>query len=248
MVSFNPYCSRYEPQPPLNNYEQQRRQSSPEKQTAHIPMLTYGPDLNFSIAGASPAEIIDIGQKLTFYSPYIVPFSFSSPFSQGQRWEGLSMRTYLRTGDRPAVMVFLQSPEDLIASQPSLTKIARVPAEVGRIEFKAFDSTDNFQLYAALLALLKGIALDQSLPGRATVPDRALHQTVAVQGFANEAIRQQTAQVLQAAETALVEDCDRQLLHPLHTMLQQQETPAHPLIRKFEQCGTLEQTLRQTYR
>lgn len=37
---------------------------------------------------------------------------------------------------------------------PSLTKPARLPAEVGRIEFKACDSCDDFALYAALLALL----------------------------------------------------------------------------------------------
>lgn len=247
LVSFNPYQTLYEPQPPLNCYELQRRQSSPEKQTAHISMLTYGPDLNLSIAGLTPDQVIDIGQKLTFCSPYIVPFSFSSPFYQGQLWEGLSVRTYLRTGVRPAAMVFLAAPEDLSISSPSLTKIARIPSEIGRIEFKAFDSCDDFQLYAALLALLKGIAIDRSLQERAAIPDRNLHQISALEGFENEAIRCKAAQILQAAEIALEQDADRHLLQPLQILLEQRRTPSHQLIQAFRQFGTLEQALRQTY-
>lgn len=247
LVSFNPHYTVYEPTPPLNHYEHQRRQASPEKQTAHIPMLTYGPDLNFSNADLSLDQVIEIGQKLTFYSPYIVPFSFSSPFYCGQLWEGLSVRTYLRTGMRPAAMVFLEHAEDLIASHPSLTKIARIPAEVGRIEFKAFDSCDDFQLYAVLLALLKGIALDQSLAGRALIPDRQLHQLSAMQGFANDTIYHSAMQVLEAAEIALEHDPDLHLLQPLRALLYQRETPAHQLIQRFQRFGTLEQTLRQTY-
>lgn len=246
LISFNPNYKRYEPQPPLNRYEQTRRETSPEKQTASIPMLTYGPDLNISVAGMSKEGAIDIGRKLTYYSPYIVPFSFSSPFYGGQLWEGLSARTYWRTGARPATMVFLERPEDLIASNPSLTKIARLPAEVGRIEFKAFDSCDDFQLYAALLTLLKGIALDRTLPGRATTPDRELHQISALQGFADEKIFDTATQVLQAAEQALEGDC--KLLQPLHSLLERRETPAHKLLRAFEQFGSVEQTLKHTYR
>jgi hypothetical protein len=247
LVSFNPHHIVYEPQPALNHYERQRRQASPEKQTAHIPMLTYGPDLNFSIAGLTMPQVIDIGEKLTFYSPYIVPFSFSSPFHQGQLWEGLSVRTYVRTGARPAAMVFVETPEDLVVSQPSLTKIARLPSEIGRIEFKAFDSCDDFQLYASLLALLKGLALDRSLLGRAVIPDGNLHQVSALQGFENEMIQESATEVLQAAEVALEHDVDRSLLQPLWALLKHRQAPAHKLIQAFEQFGTVEQALRQTY-
>jgi gamma-glutamyl:cysteine ligase YbdK (ATP-grasp superfamily) len=247
LTSFNPYHAAYEPMPPLNPYEVQRRQASPEKQTANIPMLTYGPDLNISMAGLSPEQIIDIGRKLTFYSAYLVPFSFSSPFYQGNIWQGLSVRTYMRTGARPAAMVFLEKPTDLIDSSPSLTKIARISAEAGRIEFKAFDSCDDFRIYEALLALLKGLVLDRSLPGRATVPDIELHQLSARQGFENETIRLNARQVLQAAEVALANDPDVHLLRRLHMILLRRETLANRLIRAFQQLGTLEQALQQTY-
>jgi gamma-glutamyl:cysteine ligase YbdK (ATP-grasp superfamily) len=247
LTSFNPHLGAYEPIPPLNDYELSRRRASPEKQTANLPMVTYGPDLNISMTRSTPEQLIDIGRKLTFYSPYLVPFSFSSPFYQGKLWQGLSVRTYLRTGVRPAVMVFLENSADLINSNPSLTKIARISAEVGRIEFKAFDSCDDFEMYAALLALLKGIILDNSLLERATVPNPELHQQAARQGFKDEVIRQNATQVLRAAEVALARDPDVHLLRPLHMVLERRETLADRLVQAFKQLGTLEQALQQTY-
>lgn len=79
--------------------------------------------------------------------------------------------------------MFLAQPGDLLESDPSLTRLARYPAEVGRIEWKACDCAD-FSLYAALFALLKGLALDETLPGRAMIPDQARRQQAARVGFA----------------------------------------------------------------
>jgi gamma-glutamyl:cysteine ligase YbdK (ATP-grasp superfamily) len=247
LISFNPYHNVFEAQPRLNDYEIKRRQASPEKQTAAIAMLTYGPDLNLSVVNLPVEKIINIGQKLTYYSPYIVPFSYSSPFSQGKLWGGLSIRTFMRTGKRPATMVFLEKREQLIQSFPSLTKIARIPAEVGRIEFKAFDSCDDFDIYAGLLALLKGLVLDETLSGRALVPDTDLHQISAQEGFDNKHIYAMAIQIFQAAEIALENDPDINFLIPLKNMLEKRETPAHKLIRTFKNVGSIEQTLIQTY-
>ncbi|QBD76260.1 glutamate--cysteine ligase [Ktedonosporobacter rubrisoli] len=247
LVSFNPYYTEFVPDPPLSEFERQRKRQSPEKRTATIPMLTYGPDLNFSLQGLSTEEIIDIGRKLTYYSPYIIPFSYSSPFYGGKLWQGLSVRTFVRTGPRPAVMVFLGQPEELIDSDPSLTKIARLPAEVGRIEFKACDSCADFTIYAALLALLKGLAGDKTLQGRATTPDASLHQHSSLLGFASKDIADGTHEVLQAAASALGDDPDKHWLEPLYRMLESQQTPADELIKKFQQSGSIEESLRATY-
>jgi gamma-glutamyl:cysteine ligase YbdK (ATP-grasp superfamily) len=247
LISFNPHYDAFVPNPPLNEYEQLRRKASPEKQTANIPMLTYGPDLNISMVGLTTERIIDIGKKLTYYSPYIIPFSYSSPFYQGRLWEGFSVRTFVRTGRRPAAMVFLEKQEELIKSIPSLTKIARIPAEVGRIEFKAFDSCGDFSIYAALLALLKGIVLEESLTGRAIVPDAEKHQVSAQFGFDNEEIFKTAQQILHAVETTLKNDPDVNLLAPLKTFLEKRETPAHQLIRLYKNTNSIEATLKQTY-
>ncbi|MEC4817875.1 MAG: glutamate-cysteine ligase family protein, partial [Scytonema sp. PMC 1069.18] len=238
-VTFNPFQVNYKPEPPLNNYERKLLQAYPEEQTVNIYMVTYGPDLNISVADLPVERVIDIGKKLTYYSPYIIPFSYSSPFYQGKLWDGLSVRTFIRTGKRPATLVFVEKEEQLIKSVPLLTKKARIPAEVGRIEFKAFDSCHDFSLYAALLALLKGLVLDESLLGRATVPDAALHQLSAREGFDNEEIFAHATQALQAAEAALKDDPDVQLLVPLKSLLQQQKTPAHDMIETFKKVGSV---------
>ncbi len=239
LLSFNPEQTRFQPDPPLNSYEIARREGSPEKRTADIPMLTYGPDLNLSSSRMSTADVTDLGEKLTYYSPFIVPFSFSSPFFRGGLWDGLSVRTYHRTGPRPAAMVFLPDGEELIRSEPSLTKRARLPAEAGRIEFKAFDSCGDFSLYGSLLALLKGMALDSTLSERAIVPDAALHRLAAKSGFATDRILHPAEEVLSAAETALEDDPDLPWLEPLRVLLGRRETPADRSIALYEAGGSI---------
>ncbi|WP_414579079.1 glutamate--cysteine ligase [Anabaena sp. CCY 9402-a] len=247
LTSFNPYKTVFAPYPPLNNYEIKQLQAYPDEQTAYIYMVTYGPDLNISVPDLPIEQVIDIGKKLTYYSPYIVPFSYSSPFYNGTLWEGLSVRTFIRTGKRPAALVFVPEEEQLIKSAPSLTKIARLPAEIGRIEFKAFDSCDDFSTYAALLALLKGLILDKSLFGRAITPDASLHQISAKEGFDNKDILMNAREILQAAEVSLGDDPDVELLAPLKLMLEQRQTKSHQLIELFQRVGSIEDALKQTY-
>ncbi len=247
LTSHHPYQTRFVPDPPLNAYEQQLLHLSPEDLSALLSMVTYGPDLNISAADLSVAALIDLGQKLTYYSPAIVPWSFSSPFYAGHLWEGFSVRTFRRTGTRPAVQVFLARSQDLLTSDPSLTKLARVGSEVGRIEFKACDSCGDFALYAALLTLLKGLALDQTLPGRAIVPHRALHQRAARYGFAHADVAAGAQTVLHAATEALGADPNLPLLAPLYQMLESQRTQAERLAEVFRVTQSIEQALRDTY-
>ncbi len=247
LISFNPYQTVYEPQPPLNSFELREFQAYPDEQTVNIYMVSYGPDLNISVADLPVERAIDIGKKLTYYSPYIVPFSYSSPFYQGKLWEGLSVRTFIRTGKRAATRVFVKEKEQLLTSIPALTKIARIPAEVGRIEFKACDSCDDFTIYAGLLALLKGLALDDTLAGRAIVPNVAMHQLSAQFGFDNESVYAIASQILKAATIALSNDPDIHFLAPLKIMLEKRETPVYQIIRAFHTHGSIEQALIQTY-
>jgi len=247
LTSFNPHRTEFVPDPPFNACEEAMLRISPEDWTSTLAMLTYGPDLNISVQGLGTDSVIDIGRKLTYYSPYIIPFSYSSPFFAGDLWDGLSVRTFVRTGVRPATQVFLADAADLQTSNPSLTKLALAPFEVGRIEFKACDSCKDFAIYAGLFALLKGLILDMTLKGRATVPDRALHQESARKGFANEEIAATAREVVQAAQHALGVDEDLRLLNPLWAMLLQRETPAHSMISAFHATGSVEAAMCQTY-
>jgi Glutamate-cysteine ligase family 2(GCS2) len=226
-VAFNPLRSDYRIEPPLNAWEHGHRMGSPEERTAHLHMTTYGPDLNLSRAGMTPAELVDVGRKLTAYSPWLVPLSFSSPFRDGGPWGGLSARTFVRTGARPAVLVFLGEQDEQLASDPSLTQPARLAAEVGRIEFKAFDSCPDPGLYAELLSLLTGLVLDDTLPDRRTTPDGPLHRQVAVDGLADPRVHARTGELIDAAAAALVgrpADLDR--LASLRERWARRECPA----------------------
>lgn len=232
VVSFNPLRSDYPVVPPLNAWERAHRQGSPEERTAHLHMLTYGPDLNLS--ADELADPVDVARKLTHYSPWLVPLSFSSPFRDGAPWGGLSARTAMRTGARPAALVFLADGAAQIPSDPSLTQVARLPAEVGRIEFKAFDACPDPALYGELLSLLTGLALDDSLAGRATVPDAAAHRQVARAGLADDDVHAGTGALLTAAGHALAgraADLDR--LASLRERWERRWCPATDLLARY---------------
>ena len=245
-TSFNPVRTEFVYNPPLTTYEQQLHHEAPELQTDALAMVTYGPDLNLSLQDVATDRLIDLGRKLTFYSPYLVPWSFSSPFHAGGLWDGLSVRTYLRCGRRPAVRVFVDGEDQLIPGRPALTRLARNSHEVGRIEFKAFDTCGDFNRYAALLALLKGLVLDGRLARRATVPDSALFRLAAREGFTSPEIHDGANQAITAAEAALDGDPDAELLGELRASLEQRTTPAHALIRDYEQTGSVLDALRGT--
>lgn len=243
-LSFNPVQEKFVPAPPLNAWEANWRQSeSPETLTGGLTVMTFGPDLSLSFAQWDDAALIDAGKKLTFYSPVLVPFSFSSPFYRGELWKGGSIRTFIRTGARPAAMAFLHDNANMIKSAPSLTQPARVPAEAGRLEFKAFDAQRDFMRYAALLALLKGVVLDRTLPGRALVPDAAAHQRAAEFGFRDENLARDAGQVLAAARAALASDPDAVYLAPLEDLLSRRAVPADEMSEVYRQSASLTDAL-----
>ncbi|MEO1096086.1 MAG: glutamate--cysteine ligase [Cyanobacteria bacterium J06638_28] len=247
LTSFNPVQTRFVPNPPLNAYEMSRCEASPEELTDQVAMVTYGPDLNFSVQGLSTEALIRAAQKLTYYSPAIVPFSFSAPFYGQKLWSGFSVRTYKRTGLRPAVTVFVEKATDLISIEPPLTKVAGIPAEVGRIEFKAFDSCGDFARYGSLFALLKGLVLDQTLPGLAIAPDAQQHRQSARYGFQDAELQAQAIALLTAAANALTDPDEQALLQPLWQLAHQKITPAQSMIDQWQADRQLVDILTAAY-
>jgi hypothetical protein len=244
-VGFNPLRSAYVIDPPLGEWERAHRIGSPEERTAHLHMVTYGPDLNLSAEGLDGLDLIDAARKLTHYSPWLVPLSFSSPFRDGKPWGGLSARTHLRTGARPAAMVFLGPDASQVASDPSLTQRARLPAEIGRLEFKAFDAIGDLALYGELLSLLTGLVLDDTLSGRRTTPDAAAHRHVATVGLADDAVHAETGALLTAAERAVADrpaDCER--LAALRERWARRESAAAAMLAAHASGQTVAEVLR----
>lgn len=119
-------------------------------------------------------------------------------------------------------------------------------AEVGRIEFKACDSCGDFSLYGGLLALSKGLVLDDSLSGLALTPDALAHQHAARLGFGDRALREQAIALLKAAESQLDEE-ERALLLPLWRLIAQPFCQAQAMVEQWQQGKTLTQVLTQGY-
>jgi hypothetical protein len=245
-ISVHPTATAFVYDPPLNAYERAWHAADPDAATAAFTMLTYGPDLNLSLADRSTAATVALGMKLTALSPFIIPFSFSAPLLAGARWPGLSARTYYRAGRRPAVRVYVPA-ADSQWPMTAMIRPARLPSEVGRIEFKACDSCADLAIYAGLLALLKGLAHDRTLLDSAAGADVSLHQRAARWGFDDPQIRHGAQMVLQAADTALADDPDAALLSPLWAMLGQRMTPAHAMIARLNRHGSVGGALRPRY-
>lgn len=239
IVGFNPLRPRYEFDPPLNDWERAERASDHSYDGTHISTLSYGPDINLSHPDWTPAHCLDVARKLNFYAPYIVPFSFSSPFYAGGLWRGPSKRTYERAAHRPAVKVYLEPGTTL----PSpLLSPPRLPTESGRIEFKAFDAITDLNLLIACCSLLEGLCLAQDLPGRSETADLELYRRAALNGFEDEPIRQGSASLLLAARQALrLAGRMRalQALAPLECFLNTRRTPAQTLRQTFQATGAL---------
>ncbi|MFD2407222.1 glutamate-cysteine ligase family protein [Azorhizophilus paspali] len=234
IAGFDPLRTHYGYQPPLNAYEQRLRADDREYEGMELSMLTYGPDLNLSLPDWSTRRNLDAARKLNYYAPYIVPFSFSSPYCAGQPWHGWSRRTWLRCEQRPAVKLFLGLEEYAEQAERSpLLRPARLAREAGRIEFKAFDAMPSVELLAACCHLLTGICLANNLRGRSETPDVALYRRAALHAFDDAEIRNGARAALYAAAEAL-DRAGNEIavagLAPLARLLSSRRTPAHDLL------------------
>lgn len=237
ITALNPGHARYDFDPPLNAFERQLRAEDHEYDGMEVSTLTFGPDINLSFAGWDDAKALDVARKLNHYAPFIVPFSFSSPFWNGEPWAGWSRRTWVRSDCRPIVKTFID-PEALarLPQPSSLLRPARIDAEVGRIEFKAFDAMASLSLLKASCYLLIGLCLDQSLNERSEGTRLSLLRRAAWHGFDDPEIATGAEQVLQASKHGLEQaGLASESLAKLKQALAEHQTPAHGL----RACGQL---------
>lgn len=239
-TGWNPYSRGYRPAPAYNSWELAMRREHPAFAAPDAYMMSYGPDLNLSHPVWDDATAIVVARRLTAVSPAIVPFSFSSPFARGSPAQALSVRTAVRTGRRPAARVFVgaASVPDR-QPDPPLIHRARIPAERGRIEFKAFDALIDPALYPALLALVAGIAVSGVGGAGAAVPDPRRHAAVAAHAFDDPATAAHARALLVVAHRALRGTPWTALLDPLFAMLASRRTPAHDLLDAWRRDGVV---------
>lgn len=245
IIGFSPSQTRYDFEPPLNAWEQQLRSSDRSYDGTHVTTLSYGPDINLSNPSWSPADLIERGRKLNWYSPYIVPFSFSSPFFGNTLWHGWSVRTHHRSPVRPAVRCFVDPLEhSSLGSSSKLVHPARIRDEIGRLEFKAFDAIPSIERLRACCYLIKGLCLDSTLDGRSEVPDLELYETASRYAFEDREIFQGARLALGAAQRALEEHGDSagvEALDSLEIALLRRRTPAHQIRQIYRLTGVMVQ-------
>lgn len=233
IAGFNPVRDAYAFEPPLNAWEQALRQRHRAYDGSLVSTLSYGPDINLSVPGWSPQRNLQAARKLNAYAPYLVPFSFSSPFFAGQPWQGCSKRTWERAPLRPAVKLYLDasSLSDL-GEQSQLVYPARLAHEDGRLEFKAFDAFVSTDLLLACSYLLVGVCLDDELPRRSESPDLDLYRRAALAGLRDPMIHDGARELLTRVRFALIRDGQgdaADALEPLESLMSRRSTPADAL-------------------
>jgi hypothetical protein len=233
-IGFNPCTAEY--RPAYAPWEREFHASHPANALPEISTLSYGPDLNFSRSGASPKAVIEAARRLTYYSPWIVPFSFSSPFVRSALWEGLSYRTFQRTGPRPAALAHLagRHPHPLARQADPLS-------QHGRVEFKVFDMVADDRLLAELFHLVLGIALADAaeVPGTADLPDGQRHRMVALTGFDDNGVHHEAGRLVALARETLRQLEFGEEFPLLEAMLTARRTPAHSMRERFVRTGSL---------
>jgi hypothetical protein len=236
VAGFNPITNKYKFVPKLNSWEKKMRAKYKEYDYAQISNLSYGPDINLSSNSWDEQYSLEIAKKLNYYSPFMVPFSFSSPFYSGKPWRGLSKRTYERTWRRPAVKLYTNNkPTGSIEWQ------TKNPSENGRIEYKAFDAILSKGLLVSLCSLVLGVALSD-LPGRSENPNKNMHQSSAILGFHNPEIFAGSVLVIKEAKKALRKHnllLEMKQLKYLEKMLSLKKTGSDFLINNYNLTGKM---------
>ena len=249
IAGFHPVTSGYDFVPPLNGWEQAQRRRHRGYDAAHVSTLSYGPDINLSFAGWTLERVLAATCRLMAWAPYIIGFSFSSPYYAGKPWHGPSRRTFARSTLRPAVKCFWpQADWPLAADEKWPLYPTRIATEQGRIEFKAFDAIPSVELLEACCYLLVGLCLAEEMPtsvndtGLMACADPALFELAACHGFTDPLIHAGAARALACAEAALgYHGLNKRVLDgaprnettwhetplaPLHRLLDCHQTPA----------------------
>ena len=137
-------------------------------------MLSHGLHVNVSVSHYSAERMREVVEKVNYYTPALVPWSYSSPFYSGKEFEGLCARNYFRAGTR--------SMADF--DQRHGTQV---------LEFRGFDACGDTRLLSALLHMFCGFILDESLPGRSAVQDSERLMRRSLAGFGDPEFRQRGA-------------------------------------------------------
>ncbi len=223
LVSFNPYTN-FQKVYELLEHENRNGRNDFDFLIAQNSMLLHAFHINVSVNDES--KLGDIAEKLNFYLPYIIPFSFSSPFHSGEIFNGLSARMF-----------------ELVKYRPLVSIRKRVNASV--VEFRGFDVVGDSQLLKALLSLIKFLANDNALMGRNKEKDVELIELSSLEGFENEKIKNGANAILDAAKNSDVIESDQ--LELLYSMVESNESYSAKMKREFSKTNNIIKSMSNMY-
>ncbi len=225
LTSNHPYKNSVIFKNPLNKTEIALR-TGKELSIATNALLWHGLHVNVSMSDLSRKQMNDLMEKVNYYVPYILPFSFSAPFYNGKVFEGLSYRTYKKANSRKIIEVQNRKGVDVL-------------------EFRGYDSCGDAKLLKSLLLLLKGLLLDQTLTKRALSQDAERVIQSSLKGFEDEMIKEEGLIVLQAAKAALKEEGSA--LEYLETMLNTNDSYAARMKQSYQETGNIIESISNRY-
>jgi hypothetical protein len=181
-------------------------------------MLSHGMHVNVSLNDGSAGKLQDLVEKINYYLPALIPWSFSSPFYEGKVFEGLCSRNYMRAESR---------------------RMAEVHERNGALvlEFRGFDACGDASLLEAVLSLYCGFLLDESLPGRSLQQDPELLRHSSLVGFDDPLLKDMGLQILRASQAALANNSGR--FERLEAMLRDNDSYAARMKQKYLETGDI---------
>lgn len=197
--------------------------TSEELDNALFSMLMHGMHINISIDINNDESFQKQLEKLNYYLPYIIPYSFSSPFWEGELFEGVSSRNYFQTTKRELIKI-----------------IERKGIKV--IQIASFDACGDLKLLSALLYLLKGLFHSNLLLQSSKIIDINKIRQVSLSGFSDEIILKKSIQVLKLA----LKD-NHNILSYLKDLAKTNEIYSMKIKRKFEKSKNIIESCSNMY-
>lgn len=225
LISRNPFTSKPSLQVPFNHKELSLRTEG-QLNIALRSLLTPGFHINISVAGYDLEQTTDLAEKINYYMPYIIPYTFSSPFIDGKLTEFQSTRNLMR------------------ASKRQLTSVDnRKGCHV--VEFRGYDPVGQVGILRAILYLTRGLVLDTRLNGRSEQQNAEMLQQVSKHGFSPATVRAAAFEVLNAVKSALGDDAHEVDL--LFEMLYSNQSESMRIREKYLDCRDIIESISDMY-
>lgn len=225
LTSRHPFKTELEVHRRLDPVERRVR-SEKQLQLAVRAMFTHGLHVSVSFDHLGSREMQQLVEKLNYYAPVLIPWSFSSPFYGGDLFAGLCARNYMRADSR------------------SLADL-RLRCGVTVLEFRGFDTCGDASLLEAVVRLFCGVLLDDVLPGHSPFQDVERLKRSCLVGFADDALRAEGVEMLAAARAVMGEA--RGSFGLLESLLVGNDSYAARMKERFRATGSIMESISGQY-